>query len=61
MAVSLLFGGPKWVEHENQNIFCFTFINLEHEIYDIGTEIILLKNCVFSFLTGKSRFETLER
>ena len=55
MAVSLLFGGPKWVEHENHNMDFLTFINLEHEIYDIGTEIILLNECFF-FLTGKSRF-----
>ena len=39
MPVSLLFGGPEWVEHENQNIYCLTCINLEHEIYDIGSEL----------------------
>ena len=54
MAVSLLFGGPKGVEHENQNMDFLIVIDLEHEIYDIGTKIILLKKCVF-FLTGKSR------
>ena len=48
MAISFLFGGPKWVEHENQNMDFLTFTNLEHEIYDIGTEILLLKN-EFSF------------
>ena len=53
MAVSLLFGGPKSVEHENQNMGFLTFINLEHEIYDIGTESLLLQSL---FLTGKSRF-----
>ena len=40
MAVSLLFGGPKWVERENQNMDFLTFINPEHEIYDIGTKIL---------------------